>query len=220
MTPPIRVLIVDDHVIVREGLVTLLAGEPRVTVIGEVGSGAEALRLAAALQPDVVLLDLVLADIDGIEVTRRLQSERQAHVLVLSTYGDDDLVRGAIQAGATGYLLKDILKVDLVEAICSVAAGRPALHPEVQRSLMRQAVTPAEPSPLGNLTGRERDVLACLGRGLTNRQIAADLGLTEGTVKVYVSGVLDKLGVADRTQAALLAVRHGLADNEPRDRRA
>ena len=211
MTKPIRVLVVDDHEIVRQGLTAVLADAPEITVVGEAGTGAEAVRLAADQQPDVVLMDLVLPDIDGIEATRQiLAAEGPVQVLVLTSFGDDWRVRGAIEAGAIGYLLKDVRKSDLVRAIEDAAVGRPALHPEVQRHLMRQAVTPPEPSPLASLTERERSVLRCLSLGYSNREIAVTLGLTEGTVRVYVSAMLDKLGVADRTQAALLAVRHGL----------
>lgn len=211
MTEPIRLLIVDDHQIVREGLGTLLADEPGITVAGEATSGAEAVAAAERLRPDLVLMDLVLPDMDGIEATRRILAlDRPAPVLVLSTFADDHLVRGAIQAGATGYLLKDVNKADLLQAITEAAQGRPALHPAVRGKLMQQAVVPPETSPIDRLTERERDVLRCLARGQSNREIAATLGLTEGTVKGYVSAMLAKLGTADRTRAALLAVRHGM----------
>ena len=211
MNRPIRLLIVDDHEIVREGLITVLTGAPEVEVAGEVGTGAAAVELAAVLRPDVVLMDLVLPDIDGIEATRRIVSAGHGvQVLVLTSFGDDRRVQEAIQAGAIGYLLKDVRRNELLRAIADAAAGRPVLHPEAQRHLMRQAVALAEPSPLAALTQREREVLSCLARGQNNRDIAAALGLTQGTVKVYVSTILDKLGVADRTQAALLAARLGL----------
>lgn len=212
MNAAVRALIVDDHQIVREGLSLLLGDVPEVEVVGAAADAAEALALTEALQPDVVLMDLNLPGADGIEATDAIRTRfPQVNVLVLTTFGDDDLVRRAIQAGAIGYLLKDVLKDDLVQAILAAAAGRPALHPEIQRRLMRQAVAPSEPSPLASLTERERDVLRCLASGQSNRAIARSLGLTEGTVKGYVSALLSKLGVADRTQAALLAARHGLA---------
>ena len=213
MNRPIQVLIVDDHEIVREGLAIVLADAEGITVAGEAATGSEAVRLAGALRPDVILMDLVLPDMDGVEATRRiLAAGVPSRVLVLTSFGDDRRVRDAIQAGATGYLLKDVRKSDLLRAIQDAAAGRPTLHPEVQRQLMRRAAAPPVPSPLAALTVRERGVLRCLARGHSNRAIAAELGLTEGTVKVYVSAILDKLGVADRTQAALLAVRHGLGE--------
>lgn len=211
MSEPIKLLIVDDHQIVREGLATLLSDEPAVRVVGEAATGAEAVEQTAHLRPDLVLMDLVLPDMDGIEATRRILAlEAPAPVLVLSTFADDHLVRGAIQAGATGYLLKDVSKADLLQAIREAAQGRPALHPAVRGRLMQQAVAPPDASPIEKLTERERDVLRCLARGQSNREIALTLGLTEGTVKGYVSAMLAKLGAADRTQAALLAVRHGL----------
>jgi DNA-binding NarL/FixJ family response regulator len=176
-------------------------------VIGEAATGEEAIALAAAQHPDVVLLDLLLPDMDGVEVARRLLAAGQPpRVLVLTGTGGHDRVRDAIQAGVIGYLLKDVRRDDLVRAIEAAAAGRPALHPEIQRYLMQQSSTSA-PAHQTSLTVRERDLMRCLAQGLGNRQIAAELGLTHGTVKVYISALLDKLGVADRTQAALLAAR-------------
>jgi DNA-binding NarL/FixJ family response regulator len=210
--PPIRVLIVDDHEIVRWGLATLLAEEPAIDVVGEADTGAQAIELAGSTHPDVILMDLMLPDQDGVEVTRRLVEDGvPSQVVVLTSFADDHRVREAIQAGAIGYMLKDVRRSDLVRAIQDAAQGRPALHPEAQRQLMRQVADIPEPSPLRGLTDRERDVLRLIGQGCSNRQIAATLHLTEGTVKGYVSTILAKLGVADRTQAALIAVRHGLA---------
>lgn len=209
MTQPIRVFIVDDHAIVREGLQTLLAEEREFLVVGEAARGAEAVRLIPGAKPDVVLMDLVMPEIDGVETIRRLrQAGVQTHILVLTSFSEDQRVRDALQAGATGYLLKDVLKDDLLRAIQSAARGEPTLHPEAQRVLIRQTTAPA--SPLHSLTDRERDVLRLIAQGRSNKEIAATLYLTEGTVKGYVSTILGKLGVEDRTQAALLAVRHGL----------
>lgn len=209
---PIRVLIVDDHEIVRWGLATLLAEEPQIDVVGEAVNGAEAFELAGSTSPDVILMDLQLPDQDGVEVTRRIVDDGlPSRVVVLTSFADDHRVRDAIQAGAIGYMLKDVRRSDLVRAIRDAAQGRPALHPEAQRHLMRQVADTPEPSPLRGLTDRERDVLRLIGEGHSNRQIAATLHLTEGTVKGYVSTILAKLGAADRTQAALVAVRHGLA---------
>lgn len=212
----IRILIVDDHEIVREGLEMLLGEEEGLEVVGQAGNGLEALSLAAALKPDLVLMDLVMPEMDGIEATRRLRQANSAcQVLVLTSYIDDYRVREAIEAGAIGYVMKDVLKADLVRAIRTAARGEPALHPEAQRQLMRQVASPA--AVVRSLTERERDVLRLLALGRSNKEIAAHLHLTEGTIKGYVSAVLSKLGVADRTQAALYAVKHGLVDLEGND---
>ena len=208
---PIRVLIVDDHEIVREGLQTLLAEESDIQVCGLAADGAQALAQAESLRPDVILMDLVLAGMDGLEATRQIRArDPQARVLVLTTFADDRRVREAIQAGAIGFLLKDVLKPDLVRAIRAAAEGKPTLHPEAQRRLMQQMAQPAAPSPLAGLTERELEVLRLIAQGRSNKEIGAALHLTEGTVKGYVSTILSKLDVADRTQAALLAVKLGL----------
>lgn len=212
MTSPIRVLIVDDHEIVREGLETLLSEEAGVSVAGQAANGAEALALAAELQPDVILMDLVMPELDGIEATRRIRSAGLAsQILVLTSFADDQKVREAIEAGAIGYLLKDVLKADLLRAIQAAAQGKPTLHPEAQSYLMRQVSAPAAVLSKSNLTERELDVLRLIASGHSNKEIAVTLHLTEGTIKGYVSAILAKLGVADRTQAALYAVKHGLA---------
>ncbi|HEX6032996.1 MAG TPA: response regulator transcription factor [Anaerolineales bacterium] len=213
----IRVLIVDDHEIVREGLQTLLAEEPDFEVVGTTGDGAAAVGLAQATKPDVIVMDLVMPGLDGIEATRRIVSrDPQARVLVLTTFADDQRVREAIQAGATGYLLKDVLKADLLRALRDAAVGRPSLHPEVQQHLMREVAGKRSSSqeqapPHLGLTEREISILRLLAEGRSNKEIASALYLTEGTIKGYVSTIFDKLGVEDRTQAALYAVRHGLA---------
>ncbi len=212
MSPPIRVLIVDDHAIVREGLHTLLAEEADIEVVGQAANGAEAVSLATALYPDVILMDLVMPEMDGIKAMQRIRDAGIAsRVLVLTSFANDEHVRDAIRAGAIGYLLKDVLKPDLLRAIHAAAQGQTVLHPEAQRSLIRQTIAPAEPPPHASLTARERDVLRLIAQGKSNKEIAAALHLTEGTVKGYVSAILDKLGVADRTQAALYAVKHGLS---------
>jgi DNA-binding NarL/FixJ family response regulator len=214
---PIRVLIVDDHEIVREGLQTLLSEEADFEVVGMTGDGAAAVTLAAATRPDVIVMDLVMPGLNGIEATRRILADNPgARVLVLTTFADDQRVREAIQAGAIGYLLKDILKADLLRALRDAAAGRPSLHPEVQEHLMREVAGKSLPSraadlPHASLTEREAGILRLIAEGRSNKEIAATLYLTEGTVKGYVSTIFDKLGVEDRTQAALYAVKHGLA---------
>ncbi|MFN8380648.1 MAG: response regulator transcription factor [Anaerolineales bacterium] len=208
---PIRVLIVDDHEIVREGLHILLSEEPDFAVVGMAGDSESALALTKLHKPDLVLMDLVMPGLDGIETTRLVLSESPStRVLVLTTFSDDQHVRDAIQAGAIGYLLKDVLKTELLDAIRSAAEGKPALHPEAQKYLMRQ-ISGGEVAAHTLLTAREFDILQLIAEGKSNKEIALALHLTEGTVKGYVSTVFDKLGVADRTQAALYAVEHGLA---------
>jgi DNA-binding NarL/FixJ family response regulator len=209
MSATVRVLIVDDHEIVREGLQTLLSEEPDVEVVGLAADGSHALRLATDLRPDVVLMDLVMPEMDGIEATRRIRAAHSScQVLVLTSFADDHRVRDAIQAGAIGYLLKDVLKPDLLRAIHQAAQGKSTLHPEAQQVLVRHATR--APAPHDDLTEREVSVLRLIASGRSNKEIAADLHLTEGTVKGYVSTILAKLGVSDRTQAALYAVKHGL----------
>jgi DNA-binding NarL/FixJ family response regulator len=212
----IRVLIVDDHEIVREGLQTLLAEEPDFEVVGTTGDGAAAVDLAEMTKPDVIVMDLVMPGVDGIEATQRIvRNNPDARVLVLTTFADDKRVREAIQAGATGYLLKDILKADLLRALRDAAIGRPSLHPEVQQHLMREvagkpSASQRQASPHLSLTEREIGILRLIAEGRSNKEIAATLYLTEGTIKGYVSTIFDKLDVQDRTQAALYAVKHGL----------
>jgi DNA-binding NarL/FixJ family response regulator len=213
----VRVLIVDDHEIVREGLRTVLAQEREVEVVGEAADGERAVSLARMLGPDVVLMDLVMPGMGGLEALARIREAcPQSQVVVLTNFASDQTVRDAIANGAVGYLLKDVHKTELLQAIRNAQQGRPSLHPEAQRHLMRRVTAPAERHPADELTPREKSVLELIARGRSNKQIASDLQLTEGTVKGYVSAVLEKLGVDDRTQAALYAVKHGLvkADGE------
>ena len=218
MSEPIRILVVDDHEIVREGLRTLFADETGVTVIGEAADGDQAVAHALDQAPDVVLMDLVMPGLPAVEAIRRIREARpEIQVLVLTSFAGDQQVQDALRAGAIGYLLKDVARADLVRAIHDVRQGRPALHPEAQRQLVRGVSDPRfgresipEPSPLDRLTSRERGVLELIARGKSNKAIASALFLSEGTVKGYVSAILAKLGVEDRTQAALVAVKHGL----------
>jgi RNA polymerase sigma factor (sigma-70 family) len=212
----IRVLLVDDHPIVREGLRTLLREEEDIEVVGEAGEGMGALGLVLTLRPDVVLLDLVMPGLAGAELIRRIKdSAKGVEVLVLTSFAVEGQVREAVAAGAVGYVLKDVLKDDLLQAIRNAREGKPWLHPEAQRQLMKSAGAAEAPTVLDTLSPRERAVLEQVGRGRSNREIASRLGISEGTVKGYVSGALSKLGVADRTQAALYAVRHGLVPPDP-----
>ncbi len=211
MTTPVKVMIVDDHPIVREGLSMLLGEERAIHVVGKARNGAEALSRLPHLQPDVVLMDLMMPEMDGISATAQIRQQFPAcQVLVLTSFAEDRRVPDAIQAGAVGYLLKDVLKDDLLRAIFAAARGEPTLHPEAQRQLMQQVAAPPKTTLLDTLTAREVDVLRLISRGYSNKEIGAALHLAEGTVKGYVSAILGKLQVADRTQAALYAVKHGL----------
>ena len=215
MPEPIRVLIVDDHQIVREGLRTLLAEEADIQVVGEAADGGEGVALSLSLRPDVVLMDLVMPRVDGMEAMRRLQqTQADCHVLVLTSFADDGLVPEALKVGAVGYLLKDVLKAELIRAIHAAAKGEPYLHPEAQRRLIQQTIAPPQPSPAFDLTGREHEVLRLIAKGRSNKEIARELHIKEGTVKGHVSTILAKLGVLDRTQAALFAIQHGLGESE------
>ncbi len=208
MSNLIRIMLVDDHAIVREGLRTLLAEDAEFLIVGEAQNGVEAIALATIVRPHIILMDLVMPNIDGIQATHALQSMLPtSRIIVLTSFSDDQWVSKAIQAGASGYLLKNVLKAELFLAIRTVASGQPFLHAEAQRTLMRQSSAP--PSLVPTLTGRERNVLDGIVSGLSNKEIARSLHLTEGTVKGYVSAILTKLAVADRTQAALYAIKHG-----------
>ncbi len=205
---PIRILLVDDHAVVREGIRALLEEQPDMRIVGEAGNGDDALLQLAAIAPDVVVLDMKMPGTPAVQTIAEIKRLHACHVLVFTSYAEDSQVRDALSAGATGYLLKDTLRDDLVRAVREVAAGRAWLHPQAQRQMLDWMRRP--PSPIEGLTARERSVLVLLAEGLSNKHIARRLDLTEGTVKGYVSQVLDKLGVADRTQAALLAHREGL----------
>ncbi|WAC64037.1 response regulator transcription factor [Pseudoxanthomonas sp. SL93] len=209
MTDTIRILLVDDHAVVREGLRGLLEQQPDMVIIGEAGDGAAALRAAAAASPDVVILDMKMPGATPSDTIAGLRTAcPKAQVLVFTSYAEDSQVRDALTAGASGYLLKDAMREDLIRAVREVHAGRAWLDPQAQRQMLDWMRRP--PSVLESLTERERSVLVLLAEGHSNKHIARRLSLTEGTVKGYVSQVLDKLGVSDRTQAALLAHREGL----------
>jgi DNA-binding NarL/FixJ family response regulator len=209
----IGLLIVDDHAVVRHGLRGFLELQGDIDVAGEAASGREAVEAARRLRPDVVLMDLVMPGGDGIEALRALRDAApQARVLVLTSFADDVQVFAAIEAGAAGYLLKDVSPDGLAAAIRDVHAGRPALGPTVAERLMRRGGGDPENPTLASLTRRERDVLRLMVDGLANKQIALRLSITEKTVKTHVSSILGKLGVADRTQASVLAVRSRLVD--------
>jgi NarL family two-component system response regulator LiaR len=213
---PIRVLVVDDHVIVRQGIRALLAEYEDVEVVGEAGDGVEAVQAAESLKPDVILMDLIMPQMDGIEATRRISEQwPEARVLVVTTYNGDDLVFPAIKAGARGYVLKDAGASELVGAIRQVYRGEPSLHPDIARKLLNEIrePTPDRPTP-DALTAREVEVLRLLAEGLENQEIAERLIVAEVTVRSHISRILDKLHLANRVQATLYALREGLVDLE------
>jgi two-component system, NarL family, response regulator LiaR len=214
---PLRILIADDHAVVREGLEAILSAQSDMTLVGMAINGLEAVSLAKSLQPDVILMDLVMPHMDGLEAIQSIRSANpQACILVLTSFADDERVFPAIKAGAMGYLLKDTLRQDLLQAIRDVARGKISLHPEVARRMIREINQPAESaSGPDALTERELETLRLIARGLSNLDIAAAMGIHENTVAKYVSAVLGKLHLTSRTQAALYAIRMGWVDQDP-----
>ncbi|MEJ2597308.1 MAG: protein kinase [Anaerolineales bacterium] len=215
----IRVLIVDDHAVVRQGLRTFIDLQEDMQVVGEGSNGVEAVELAERFQPDVILLDLAMPQMDGLEATRKiLESSPHTQILILTSFGEDDKVFPAIRAGAQGYLLKDVRPNDLVQAVRQASQGKAQLHPEIAKKLM-SAVAAERETPesapqvhdsAADLTERELEVLRWIATGLNNREIAEKLVISEKTVKTHVSNLLGKLSVGDRTQAAIWALKHGL----------
>jgi two-component system, NarL family, response regulator LiaR len=211
----IRVLLVDDHAVVREGLRTFLDLQDGIEVVGEAEDGHAAVREAERLKPDVILMDLVMPKLDGAGAMRALRQRLpEARVIVLTSFADDEKLLPAIQAGAAGYLLKNVQPKELARAVRAAHAGEALLDPMVAARLVEAIAQPAADAPSERLTPREREVLELIGRGLSNKRIALDLGVSEKTVKTHVGHVLAKLGVSDRTQAALYAVRAGFIGQE------
>jgi len=223
----IRVLIVDDHAMVRQGLRTFLelhndSSELPIEVAGEAVNGIEAVELARRMEPDIVLLDLVMPEMDGIQATPRIiECSPQTRVIILTSFGEEDKVVPAIQAGAHGYLLKDIPPDKLVQAIRNAHRGEVQLHPNAAKQLMsavaqKDAASEVRPSQqvAGELTERECEVLGLIASGMSNRQIAAKMFISEKTVKTHVSNLLGKLHLEDRTQAAIYALKHGFATDK------
>jgi DNA-binding NarL/FixJ family response regulator len=215
-TPPIRVVLADDHAAIRAGLRLMLEQAPDIAVVAEAADGAIAIRQASALRPDVVLMDIRMPGTDGISATRAITGAGLADVLILTTFDLDEYVFGALRAGAAGFLLKSVEPAALVDAVRHVAAGDGVIAPELTRRLLAEFVAPAPAAPpvhpsLTSLTGREREILAALGRGLSNADLAASFTISEATAKTHVSRVLAKLGYTSRVQAAILAKELGLA---------
>ena len=221
----IRVFVVDDHAIVRDGIQSLLATEPSIECVGEAANGADAVSKVRILRPDVILMDLVMPEMDGIEAIHQIMAfQPEARILVLTSFSADDKVFPAIKAGALGYLLKDSSSEELIRAIHHVYRGESSLHPKIARMLL-QEISTAQPTPnieypphlsgqsttVDPLTERELEVLKLVAHGRSNREIGDQLIVAEGTVRTHVSNILNKLHLASRTQATLYALREGLA---------
>ena len=213
MPEPIRVLVVDDHGVVRQGLRALLELQDGIEVVGDAADGDEGVEAATRLRPDVVLMDLVMRRLDGVSAMRLLRERLpETRVIVLTSFLDDDKLLPALRAGAAGYLLKNAEPQEVVRAVRTAHAGQTVLDPVVAARLVETLAADERGDPIDRLTPREREVLVLIGRGYANKRIALELGLAEKTVKTHVGHVLAKLGVSDRTQAAIAAVRAGLVD--------
>jgi DNA-binding NarL/FixJ family response regulator len=214
MPNSIRILVADDHPIVRDGLVAILSTQPDFEVVGEAGTGSEAVERALSLRPDVMLLDLEMPELDGVEVLRHLaQSNPEVRVIVFTAFDTDERILGAVQAGAQGYLLKGAPRKELFEAVRVVHAGGSLLQPVVASKLLRQVSHQSQAAPVVEaLTSREIEVLQLLAQGLQNKEIAAQLVISERTVKFHVSSIMSKLGAGNRTEAVTLAVQQGLIE--------
>jgi len=214
----IKVLIADDHQVVRQGLRTFLELHADIDVVGEAADGEAAVEMVRQLGPDVVLMDLVMPCLDGIQATRQVKAlGGGAKVIALTSFSEDDKVFPAIQAGASSYLLKDVSPDDLVDAIRAVHHGEPRLHPNIARKLMEQVAHPPAPRTTDltqDLTDRELDVIRLVGRGLSNQAIARELVISEKTVKTHISNILGKLDLGDRTQMAIFAIKNGLVESD------
>ena len=217
MTEEIRILIVDDHAIVREGQRALIETEPGMTLVGEATNGEEAIQMARDLNPDVIFMDLFMPGVGGIEAIEAIKAEnREARILVLTSFAEDEMVFTAVKAGALGYLLKDASPDELLTAVRNVNRGEPAMNSIIANKLMREIRRESDLPPTEEpLTVREVEVLKLVAQGKSNQEIAETLVISERTVRTHVSNILSKLHLANRTQAALYALREGLADLDP-----
>ena len=211
---PIRVLIVDDHSVVRMGLKMFFDHQPDIDVVGEAADGSEGVAMARRLEPDVVLMDLLMPTMDGVTAISRIKAEKpEIEIVTMTSFIEEEKVTAALEAGASGYLLKDAEAEEVARAVREAFAGEVHLDPAVTRLLARRMrEKKAEPEPVEPLTDREKDVLRLLGHGMSNKEIAGTLFISEGTARTYVSNILGKLGLASRTQAALYAVEHKLGE--------
>ena len=209
----IMVMLVDDHAIVRQGLRTYLELQPDIEVVGEAGDGQQAIGMVRDKVPDIILMDLVMPNTDGVEATRAITAlSPSTKIIVLTSFSEDEKVFASIKAGAQGYLMKDVLPQDLVRAIRAVHRGEAQLDPEIARKLMHEFTNPQPTTPKHDLTDRELEVLTLIAHGKSNKEISEDLVLSEKTVKTHVSNILAKLHLSDRTQAAVYALRQKIVD--------
>jgi NarL family two-component system response regulator LiaR len=217
MTEVIRILIVDDHAIVREGQRALIETEPGMTLVGEAKNGIEAIELAHTLNPDVIFMDLFMPVMSGIEAIEAIKAEKpEARILVLTSFAEDEKVFAAVKAGASGNLLKDATPDEILTAVRNVNRGEPAMNPTIANKLMRELRRESDLPPTKEpLTERELDILKLVAQGLSNQDIAENLVISERTVRTHVSNILSKLHLANRTQATLYALQEGLADLDP-----
>ena len=206
---PIRVLLVDDHMVVRSGLSTVLSVYDDLKLVGEAGDGEEAIRLCERLQPDVILMDLLMPKMDGVTAIKAIKERwPQIQIIALTSFKEKEYVEGALKAGANGYLLKDVSAEELVNAVRRAVAGQPSLSPEAAQVLIQNVNEPSQPDQ--DMTAREKEILALMVEGLSNNEIAERLIVSQSTVKFHVSNILSKLGVTGRTEAVALAVKHHL----------
>ena len=214
MTETIKVLITDDHPVVRKGLSALLAAKTGIEVVGEAANGREAVELVQELKPDVILMDLLMPEMDGIEATKQIKEIIPASkILVMTSFATDEMVFPAIKSGALGYLLKDSTPDELIGAIRQVYQGEPSLHPKIARKVLMEISNPTVNTPSEDpLTERELGVLKSIAKGMSNQEIGIELSISETTVRTHVSRILSKLHLASRTQAALYALKEGLAN--------
>jgi len=210
---PIRIIVADDHPVVRDGLVAILGTQPDFEVVGEAGNGSEAVEHALTLRPDVILLDLEMPELDGVEVLRRLrESSPEVRAIVFTAFDTDERILGAVQAGAQGYLLKGVPRKELFDAVRVVYGGGSLMQPVVASKLLRQVSHQSQAMEAETLTPRELEVLHLLAQGLQNKEIAAELVISERTVKFHVSSIMGKLGAGNRTEAVSMAAQQGLIE--------